>query len=392
MTIIRNGRVVRDGTVEETAVAFENGVIVPVPAVCDGAQIIDANGCYVSAGFVDIHTHGGGDCDFLDNTEEAFLTAAKLHAQHGTTTLLPTATSGTPEETLTMLRVMDRVASCRHNGADMPGIHFEGPYFSPVQCGAQDPNKVRTPNPKEYEAILAQSSRILRWSAAPELDGSEEFAAALRSHGVLPSIGHSDAEYDEVVEALSWGFTHITHLYSCCSTVHRRNAYRYAGIVEAAYLLNDLTVEIIADGVHLPPPLLQQVYRFIGPDRTALVTDSMRGAGMPDGNSILGGRENGLPVIIEDGVAKLPDRTAFAGSVATMERLVKNMVRLAGATLPDAVKMATETPARIVGLTDRGTLDVGKRADVVIFDGDFGVRRTIVAGRTVYENHVEEDG
>lgn len=384
MTIIRNGRVVRNGTVKEEPIAFENGVIVPMPTDIAGADCIDAEGRYVSAGFVDIHTHGGGDCDFLDNTEEAFLTAARLHAQHGTTTLLPTATSGTPEETVAMLGVMDRVAVMQHDGADMPGIHFEGPYFSPVQCGAQDPDKVRRPDPREYEAILAQSSRILRWSAAPELEGSEAFAAALREHGVLPSIGHSDAEYDDVVQALSWGFTHVTHLYSCCSTVHRRNAYRYAGIVEAAYLLDGLTVEIIADGVHLPPPLLQQVYRFIGPERTALVTDSMRGAGMPNGESILGSRTGGLPVIIEDGVAKLPDRSAFAGSVATMERLVKNMVQLAGATLPDAVRMATETPARIVGLTDRGTLNNGKRADIVLFDEDFCVCRTIVAGRTVY--------
>ncbi len=215
--------------------------------------------------------------------------------------------------------------------------------------------------------------------------GSREFAAALRAHGVLPSIGHSNAEYDEVVQALEDGFSHITHLYSCCSTVHRRNAYRYAGIVESAYLLDGMTVEIIADGVHLPPPLLQQVYRFIGPDRTALVTDSMRGAGMPNGESVLGSMENGLKVIIEDGVAKLPDRSAFAGSVATMERLVKNMVELAKASLTDAVKMATETPARIVGLTDRGTLEIGKRADIVFFDDAFRVSRTIVAGRTVYE-------
>lgn len=388
MTIIRNGRVIRGGAIEESAIAFEDGKIVSMPADESGAEIIDAKGQYVSAGFVDIHTHGGGDADFLDNTEDAFLTAARLHAQHGTTTLLPTATSGTPEETVEILGVMDRVATAAHNGADMPGIHFEGPYFSPEQCGAQDPDKVRAPDPAEYEKVLSLSNRILRWSAAPELEGSDRFAAALKAHGVLPAIGHSNAEYDEVVKALEAGFTHITHLYSCCSTVHRRNAYRYAGIVEAAYLLDGLTVEIIADGVHLPPPLLQQVYRFIGPDRTALVTDSMRGAGMPDGESVLGSRETGLKVIIEDGVAKLLDRTAFAGSVATMDRLVKNMVQLANATLVDAVKMATETPARIVGLTDRGTLDVGKRADIVLFDDNFCVSRTIVGGRTVYEEGV----
>lgn len=386
MTIIRNGRVIRGGVIEAAGeVAFENGKIVPVPADASGAEIIDAAGRYVAPGFVDIHTHGGGGSDFLDNTVEAFLTAARLHAQHGTTTLLPTATSGTPEETVGILAVSKQASEVNIDGADMPGIHFEGPYFSPEQCGAQDPEMVRAPDPAEYEKILSLSDRILRWSAAPELAGSREFAAALRAHGVLPSIGHSNAEYDEVVQALNDGFTHITHLYSCCSTVHRRNAYRYAGIVESAYLLDGLTVEIIADGVHLPPPLLQQVYRFIGPDRTALVTDSMRGAGMPDGESVLGSLENGLKVIIEDGVAKLPDRTAFAGSVATMERLVRNMVQLAKATLVDAVKMATETPARIVGLTDRGTLEVGKRADIVLFDDEFCVSRTIVEGRTVYE-------
>ncbi len=386
MTIIRGGRVIRGGVIENGEIAFENGKIVPVPADTSGAEIIDAKGQYVSAGFVDIHTHGGGGADFLDNTEEAFLTAARLHAKHGTTTLLPTATSGTPEETVGILGVIERAAEACTDGADMPGIHFEGPYFSPVQCGAQDPDKVRAPDPEEYEKVLALSDRILRWSAAPELPGSDKFAAALRAKGVLPSIGHSNADYDEVVEAVKQGFTHITHLYSCCSTVHRRNAYRYAGIVESAYLLDDLTVEIIADGVHLPPPLLQQVYRFIGPDRTALVTDSMRGAGMPDGESVLGSMETGLKVIIEDGVAKLPDRTAFAGSVATMDRLVRNMVNLAKATLTDAVKMATETPARIVGLKDRGTLDVGKRADIVLFDDELRVSRTIVGGTTVYES------
>ncbi len=384
MTIIRNGRVVYGGEIREMDIAFEDGKITAVPADVSGAEIIDAAGKYVSAGFVDIHSHGGGDADFLDNTDEAFFIAAKLHAQHGTTTMLPTSTSGTPEETVNILAVMDRVAEAEHDGADMPGIHFEGPYFSPAQCGAQDPEKVRTPDPEEYQRVLSLSNRILRWSAAPELPGSDEFAAALREHGVLPAIGHSNAEYDEVIHAMEQGFTHITHLYSCCSTVHRRNAYRYVGIVEAAYLLDGLTVEIIADGVHLPPPLLQQVYRFIGPDRTALVTDSMRGAGMPDGESIIGSRELGLKVIIEDGVAKLPDRSAFAGSVATMDRLVKNMVQMANATLTDAVKMATETPARIVGLTDRGTLDEGKRADIVFFDDAFHVSRTIVGGRTVF--------
>ena len=384
MTIIRNGRVIRGGAIEAADIAFENGKIVPVPSEVSGAEIIDAAGRYVAPGFVDIHTHGGGGCDFLDNTVDAFLTAAKLHAEHGTTTLLPTATSGTPEETVGILAVSKEAAEVNVDGADMPGIHFEGPYFSPEQCGAQDPEMVRAPDPQEYEKILSLSDRILRWSAAPELAGSREFAAALREHGVLPSIGHSNAEYDEVVQALEDGFTHITHLYSCCSTVHRRNAYRYAGIVESAYLLDGLTVEIIADGVHLPPPLLQQVYRFIGPDRTALVPDSMRGAGMPDGKSVLGKRDNGLEVIIEDGVAKLPDRSAFAGSVAFCDRLIRNIVNLADVPIEDAVLMATETPAKILGIKNKGVLKAGYDADIVIFDRDINICTNIVNGTIVY--------
>ena len=385
MTIICNGKVIGEtGIRPGAAVAFENGVLVEPPAHPNpGDGIIDASGCYVSAGFIDLHTHGGGGFDFLDATPEAFLGAARLHAAHGTTTLIPTATSGSQDETMQMLRVF-RALPTEHDGADMPGVHLEGPYFSPAQCGAQDPGFVRAPDPKEYRAILDSGAKILRWSFAPELPGSEAFARALHEAGVLASIGHSNADYDEVQRAYQWGCTHITHLYSCMSTVHRKNAYRYAGIVESAYLIDGMTSEIIADGVHLPAPLLQMVCRFIGPARTALVTDSMRGAGMPDGESVLGSLRHGQKVWIEDGVAKLPDRSAFAGSVATMDRLVRNMRALAHASLADAVRMATQTPAEIQGLTDRGTLTPGKRADIVLFDDALRVQRTIVGGRTVY--------
>ncbi len=346
--------------------------------------IIDAQSLYLCPGLIDIHCHGGGGYDFLDGTMEAFLGAAALHARHGTTTLVPTATSGTIAETSAMLHVFQDARQQNVHGADMPGLHLEGPYFSPLQCGAQDPRYVRPPDPEEYEHILSISDAILRWSAAPELEGAAAFAKACLEHGVLPAIGHSDADYDTVAAAIEAGFTHVTHLYSCMSTVHRKHAYRYAGIVESAYLLDRLTVEIIADGVHLPPPLLQMVYRFIGPDRTALITDAMRGAGMPDGESILGSRTNGLPVILEDGVAKLPDRSAFAGSTATTERLLRTMVQNAKIPLWDAVKMASKTPAAIMGFSDRGTLDIGKRADIILFDADFHTRMTVIGGKTVW--------
>lgn len=386
MTKIINGRLIRSGRVQDGLnVILEDGRIAEVTARdLPSDTVIDARGQYVSPGFIDIHTHGGGDADFMDGTPEAFLTAAELHARFGTTTLVPTATSGTAEEMSGMEAAFERALSKNERGADMPGLHLEGPYFSMAQRGAQDPKYVRNPDPAEYLPILARSRHILRWSAAPELPGALEFGRELKRRGILAAIGHTDADYDQVVAAAQAGYSHVTHLYSCMSTVHRKNAFRYAGVVEAAYLLDELTVEVIADGVHLPASLLQFVYRFKGPDKIALVTDSMRGAGMPDGLSVLGSRKNGQQVLIEDGVAKLMDRSAFAGSVATTDRLVRNMIRLGGASLPDAVKMATETPARIMGFADRGRLQAGLRADLVFFDDEIRVSRTMVAGRTVF--------
>lgn len=344
-TKISGGRLIIDGEIRDGLNLYiENGKIAAITAQeLPAGEVIDACGSYVSPGFVDIHSHGGGDADFMDGTSAAFLTAAEMHARHGTTTIIPTATSGTAEEMAGMEASFEEAQRSNVRGADMPGLHLEGPYFVMSQRGAQDPRYVRSPDPAEYEAILGSSSHIVRWSAAPELNGALEFGKALKERGILASIGHSDASYDEVVKAVDAGYSHVTHLYSCMSTVHRKNAFRYAGIVEAAYLMDDLTVEIIADGIHLPAPLLQFVYRFKGPDKTALVTDSMRGAGMPDGLSILGSRKTGQQVLLEDGVAKLMDRSAFAGSVATTDRLVRNMVNLAHAPLTDAVKMAAKT-------------------------------------------------
>lgn len=385
MTIIKNARMITDTGVERASIAYDKGIITEISASANYGEIIDADGAYLSAGFIDLHTHGGNGHDFMDGTSEAFLGAAELHAKHGTTTLLPTATSGTYEETMAMFDVLERAQAENTRGADMPGIHLEGPYFSPVQAGAQDPKFIKAPDPDEYLPILDSTDKLLRWSAACEAEGAFEFANACKERGVLCAVGHSDADFATVEEAVKHGFSHLTHFYSGMSSVHRVNAYRVCGVVEAGYLLNDLTVEIIADGCHLPRELLQMIYRFIGPDRTCLVTDSMRGAGLPDGSeSILGSLLNGQRVIIEDGVAKMPDRKSFAGSVATADRLLRTMVKVADVPLHDAVKMLTKTPARIQNLNDRGTLEIGKRADIVLFDDEFNILRTVVGGKTVY--------
>jgi len=351
----------------------------------EGALEINARGNYIAPGFIDLHVHGGGGHDFMDNELDGFLAIAELHAKHGTTALMPTTLSSEHQDLLDTLSVYETADVRNVKGAQFIGIHIEGPYFSMEQRGAQDPRYIRAPDPAEYQEIIAGSKAIKRWSAAPELKGALEFAQYLTEKGILPSIAHTNAIYEEVLPAFEKGFTHATHFYSCMSGVSRRNAYRYAGVIESAYLLDAMTVEIIADGIHLPPPLLKLVLKIKGADRTALVTDAMRAAGMPPGPSILGSRRDGLEVIVEDNVAKLKDRTAFAGSVATMDKLVRNTVEMADATLEDAVKMASLSPANIIGIGDRkGSLVAGKDADIVIFDDHVNIMQTIVSGKSIY--------
>ena len=347
---------------------------------------IDAQGKYISPGFIDIHVHGGGGYDFMDNTVDAFLGIAELHARHGTTAMLPTTLSCEKADLLETLRIYEQADKLNANGAQFIGIHIEGPYFAMNQRGAQDPRFIRNPDPVEYKEILSASKSIKRWSAAPELEGAIEFGRYMVSQGVLPAIAHTDAIYEEVVEAFNNGYTLATHFYSAMSGVTRRNAFRYAGVIESAYLIDDMDVEIIADGVHLPSSLLKLIYKIKGPGRIALITDAMRAAGMPTGESILGSLKDGIKVIIEDDVAKMPDRSAFAGSVATFDRLVRNMVKLAGVPLLESVRMASEIPARIIRMDDKkGSLQIGNDADIVIFDQDIRIDTTIINGKIVYK-------
>ena len=388
MLKISGGKVIlRDGVAEHLNVYVQDGLIAAVTAEdLPFDEEIKAEGRYVSPGFIEMHTHGGGDCDFLDGTPEAFLTASELHARYGVTTLIPTATSGTLEDTLNLNAAYEEAVRRNTHGADMPGLHLEGPYFAYGQRGAQDPRHLRDPKPEEYLKILEACPHVLRWSAAPELPGALELGKDLKERGILAAVGHSDAEWPEMDAAWKAGYTHVTHLYSGMSSVHRKNAYRYIGVVEAAYLIDDRTVEIIADGCHLPAELLKFVYKFKGPDRIALITDSMRGAGMPDGTkSMLGHWKNGLETIIEDGVAKLPDRLSFAGSVSTFDRLVRNMLNMAEVPMHEVITMACRTPARIMGFKDRGELAEGLRADIILFDENVNVSFVMREGRAIWK-------
>lgn len=381
--IITPFRIINPGTVivtgDKITEVREGDLNVP------GAVEIDAGGKYIAPGFIDIHVHGGGDHDFLDGSVEAFLGIANSHAEHGTTSMYPTATSGARDQLTRILELFEQADARNDSGAQFLGFFLEGPYYSMEMRGAQDPRYVRDPDPDEYKEILANTNVIKRWDSAPEREGALEFAEYLVSKGIMPSMGHTSAVYEDVIVAFEHGYTLATHLYSGMLGVTRRDAFRYAGAVESAFLIEEMNVEVIADNRHLPPSLLKLIYKIKGPDRIALVTDAMRGAGMPDGPSILGHREDGLEVIIEDGVAKLPDRTSFAGSVATTDRLVRVMINEADVPITEAVRMMTATPATIMGIYDRkGTLVKGKDADIVIFDDDIQVSTTIVNGRVIY--------
>ncbi len=392
-TKIINGKILTPyRIIDGGTIAFEDGKIIYVgqgDIELGDCTIIDAKGNYVSPGFIDIHTHGGGGHDFMDGTCEAFLGAAEKHGMHGTTSIVPTTLTSTNEELQQTFEAFREAKARNKNGAQFLGLHLEGPYFAMSQRGGQDPRYIRNPEKEEYEGILGLSDDIVRWSIAPELDGAIELGRALKSRGILPSIAHTDAEYEQVQEAFENGYTHVTHLYSGMSGVHRRNAYRYLGVVESAFLIDDMTVEMIADGCHLPPALMELIYKIKGPSKIALITDSLRGAGMPEGESISGSLKNGQKVIIEDGVAKLLDRTAFAGSVATTDRLVRTVVKQAGIPLLDAVKMMTSTPAEIIGVNKKkGSLAEGKDADILIFDDDINIKMTVIMGEVVYTSQL----
>ena len=257
-----------------------------------GAEVVDVGGRVIAPGFIDIHLHGGGGADLMDGDPEAALTIARAHAKGGSTAIVPSTLTSSMAD---LYQALDNIRFAKErmagepgfDGARILGVHLEGPYFSMEFKGAQDPRYLKNPLPEEYRRILDYSRDIIRVSVAPELPGALELGRELRQRGILPSVGHTSATYDELLLAMEAGYKHVTHLYSAMSGVKRINAYRVAGVIEGALLRDDLTAEIIADGRHLPASLIRLAYKSKGADRLALVTDAMRAAGMPDRKSVV---------------------------------------------------------------------------------------------------------
>lgn len=345
---------------------------------------IDAGGLYVSPGFIDIHTHGGGGYDFADGTKADILAAVKAHAKCGTTTIFPTAPSLTFDDTLKFVENVQ--LAMLENAPGKPfiaGSHLEGPYCSDAMRGAQDPKCIKAPVPEEYKTFIERGGgTVRRISYAPELPGADALCRFLNEHRVISAFAHTDGIYEEIKPLVDLGCHLATHLYSGMNTVTRRGLYRELGAVETAFLEDDVFVEVIADGVHLPPPLLKLIYKIKGPGRICLVTDAMRGAGMASGPSVLGPKASGMACIVKkDEVAYLPDMTAFAGSVATCDRLVRVLCKDVGVPLPEVIQMITRTPAEVMGIEDRGELREGFFADLVFFDADIKIKKVICSGK-----------
>ncbi len=344
-------------------------------------EVLDCTDLHISAGFVEIHSHGGGGSDYMDDEEDSYKNILKLHVQHGTTSVMPTTLSAGTEGTIKAIDNYLRAEEDKTLPVNLLGMHMEGPFISLNQAGAQRPENIREFNEKEYKMLFEKSQgRIKRWSVAPEKDGAKEFADFANKNNITLSIGHSDADFDTVVKAFDWGFRHITHFYSGCSSIIRKEGFRIAGVVEAGYYLDDMNVEIIADGCHLPPSLLKLIVKSKGTDHVALITDSMRAAGQTSGESYLGSKEEPMPVVIEKGVAMLLTHDAFGGSIATSDRLIRTMIS-AGISLTDAVKMATISPLKMMNQkVKKGLIKEGYDADICVFDDNINVKHVFVKG------------
>lgn len=352
------GRILAIGTAKKCA-----------PFCDEQTRVIDLKGAYLAPGFIDLHVHGGDGAEFIDATEESIRRAAALHAANGTRVMYPTISAADFSVYYSVLEVLERVKD--DLGVEIPGVHLEGPYLSEAMCGAQNTSFIHAPRAEEYEPLFARFGGLIkRWTYAPELDRDHSFLHFLTSNGITPSVGHASTEYEDLMPAFREGCRLVTHFYSCCSSVVRRGGFRHLGIIETAYGEDEMYVETIADNRHLPPELLRLIYKLKGPQRICMVTDAIRPAGRGDGDCGLSG---GVAYVVEDGVAKLADKTAFAGSISTTVHLLE-CASGDGIPLPEAVRMLTETPAAVMGLSGKGHILPGYDAQFTVFDEHYRVK------------------
>ena len=384
--LIKNGKVILEDRIEQADVLIEDGKFIKIGNIEEEcSNVLDVHGLYVSPGFIDIHSHGGNGFDYMTGTLEAFKAATTLHMQHGATSIVTTTVAADIDYTIEFLHKFDQLKDNKEIPVRMLGVHLEGPYLALEQKGAIPAQYIKNPQKEEYLKILNASKNILRWTIAPELEGAYALGDELQSRGINASIGHSNAEDFQVHEAVQHGFRSVTHMYSMTSSIVRKNCYRHPGINEAAYLEDDLYIEAIADGHHLPDTLLRLMVKNKGYDKMILVTDSMSAAGFGDGLFYLGNPEDHHQVLIKNGVGFMPDMSSFAGSVACTDQLVRTMLKI-GVPINQAVKMLSLNPAKLLHKDEElGSIAIGKRADLLIFDESIDMKYVFVDGDLRYK-------
>lgn len=386
--LFKNAKIVlTDGIMEGCVLVKDNRIEKVSAKIMDAEadETVDCRGLYLSPGFIDLHIHGGGGADFMDGREESVYTVLNTHAKYGTTSMLPTTLSSSRENVIQALKTIESVQRKWKEGPRILGAHLEGNFFSMEHKGAQDPKHIFPPTPENYLPIVNSVSNIKRISCAPEVENALNFADEMSGKGILVSAAHTNANYEEFREGVNHGFSHVTHIVNACSYLHSPNYYCGAGVFESAMLFDEVCVEVIADGRHVPKELLKLFYKVKGPERMHLCTDAMSAAAMPeDGEYKLGN----LDVVIRDSVAVLKSENTFAGSVCTTDRLVRTMYHTAGVPLYDAVRMITATPAKQIGEFHRlGSIREGKLADINLFDEDINIKYTLIDGK-VYQNRL----
>lgn len=383
--VIQNVRLIPEGK-KDACVRIENGIIAGFgadEAFGQDAQVIDGRGMYLAPGFIDLHVHGGGGYTLMSGEAEDVVRMCQAHLAEGTTTILPT-TLAAPEDTLNAAIDAVRAAAQHYTDSTIAGIHLEGPFLNPDQSGAQAPGAICLPDTDKARRFLERyPGGVKMMGVAPELPGAMAVGDFLQSQGVVGSCAHTDATYADMQKAADHGYSDITHLFSCCSTIKRVQGYRVPGVIEAALEMDHWTTQFIGDLRHLPPELIRLIYKVKGPDKAYLITDGLEfsAAQLEEGASYV--QKNGMETVYEDGVMKLPHRQAFAGSVATMSRMVKNLVDHVGISLADAVRMASETPAKRLSLHRKGKVAQGYDADLVLLDGEYQVKLVMANGKIV---------
>ena len=377
MRIFKNARVIFPDKIRDCIVVTENGKIIDI---CDrfneaeASDIIDCKGLYLSPGFVDIHVHGGGNKSAMSENHLDIIDMAEAHLRHGTTSIVPT-TLASPIEQLKRVTLSVKKASEESKSASILGIHYEGPYISKKYKGAQSEDNILNPDICPPDELFELWDKVLIMGAAPEEKGVLALGDKLKKHNIVGSIAHSAASYEQVEEALNHGFSDITHIYNACTSCFKTGPFRTAGVVEAGLSIDDISVQVIGDLKHLPLGLLKLLYKCKGDEKMYLITDGLEySASEIEDNTIIT-QENGIQVVCEDGVMLLADKSALAGSIATLKDCVKNMYKSAGVPLYSAVKMASLTPASVVGYGDtKGQIKTGYDADLILFDESIEIK------------------